>query len=250
MKKTTVWSYGGGTQSAAIAVLILQGKLPKPDLIAFADTSREVTETWMYLANVVRPALLAAGMEVYVLRHEYSKHDLYKSDKLLLPAFTTQSGKKGKLPTYCSNEWKQRVVRRWMREQSVIACDLWLGISMDEIERMKPADRKWVNHVYPLIQTVPMRRHECITTVMNYGWPKPPKSRCWMCPNMSPQSWVEMRDNWPEDFAKAVEMDGEIRKRDPDVFLHASAIPLLEAVAQTDTQPGLFDGCDGGYCFT
>jgi hypothetical protein len=33
-----VWSYGGGKQSVAIAALIVQGKLPKPDLIVMADT--------------------------------------------------------------------------------------------------------------------------------------------------------------------------------------------------------------------
>lgn len=248
--KHVVWSYGGGTQSAAIAVLILQGKLPRPDLIAFADTSREVTETWQYLETVVRPTFTAAGMEIHVVDHKYSNYDLYKSNSILLPAFTTQSGSKGKLPTFCSNEWKQRPIRRWLREQGVEACDLWLGISMDEIERMKPADRKWINHIYPLIETVPMRRHECISLVENYGWPKPPKSRCWMCPNMSALSWQELRDNYPADFARAVALEQEIHQSDAHAYLHQAAIPLLDAVAMTDAQPSLFDSCDSGFCFT
>lgn len=47
-------SYGGGKQSIAIITLILEGKLPRPDLIVFADTSHEVQTTWDYLETHVR----------------------------------------------------------------------------------------------------------------------------------------------------------------------------------------------------
>lgn len=36
-----LWSCGGGTQSAAIAALIVRGDLPKPDLSIIVDTERE-----------------------------------------------------------------------------------------------------------------------------------------------------------------------------------------------------------------
>ena len=42
---TEIWSCGGGTQSGAIAVLIGQGKLPKPDLCFMTDTGREKSST-------------------------------------------------------------------------------------------------------------------------------------------------------------------------------------------------------------
>ena len=38
-----IFSYGGGKQTVAIVTLILEGKLPRPDLVVMADTSREVT---------------------------------------------------------------------------------------------------------------------------------------------------------------------------------------------------------------
>ena len=106
---TTVWSYGGGTQPAAIAVLILQGKLSRPDVVVMADTGREIESTWQYLRDVVQPALDTIGLTVQVAGHELSNYDLWKSDDyLLIPAFTSQANG-GKLPTYCSNEWKQRM---------------------------------------------------------------------------------------------------------------------------------------------
>lgn len=243
-----VWSYGGGTQSAAIAVLILEGKLPTPDIICMADTAREVQETWDYLEGVVRPA----GLDVKIIPHSYSYWDLTKgaSDDILIPAFTRKSGAIGKLPTFCSNEWKQRPVRRWLREQGVTDCDLWLGISTDEAERMKVSDVKWQRNVYPLIEIIPTSRHQCVSLVERHGWPTPPKSRCFMCPNMSPAHWRTLRDKAPDDFNKAVELERELQATDADIYLHSLAIPLTEAVAQSDLQSDMFDGCDSGFCWT
>ena len=249
---TTVWSYGGGTQSAAIAVLVLTGQLPKPDYVVMADTSREVTETWNYLRDVVQPELTRFGCPVEVIPHNYSYWDLQKGNTgtILIPAFTTQSGQVGKLPTYCSNEWKQRPVRRWLREQGVEKCDLWLGISLDEVERMKPSDVQWQNNVYPLIEMVPCSRHKCVSLVEGYGWPTPPKSRCWMCPNMSPRSWRQLQKEYPADFAKAVDLEIELQVADPHIYLHPAGQLLPVAVENSKAQGELFDGCDSGFCFT
>jgi len=60
----TVWSYGGGTQSCAIAVLVARGDLPTPDCVVIADTGREASETWAYLDEHIRPLL--APLEVHV----------------------------------------------------------------------------------------------------------------------------------------------------------------------------------------
>ena len=246
---TTVWSYGGGTQTAAIAVLILQGKLPRPDVVVMADTAREIESTWQYLRDVVQPALDTIGLTVQVAGHELSTVDLHgHNGDLLIPSFTSQAGG-GKLPTLCSNEWKQRVIRRWLRQQDINDCDVWLGISTDEIERMKPSGLNWYRHVYPLIELVPTSRVNCAALVESFGWPMPPKSRCWMCPNQSPLMWSDMRKQQPAEFAKAVAFEQEVQQADPHVWLHKAMIPLTDAVDVTDKQPSLFDGCDSGYCF-
>ena len=53
--RALTWSYGGGTQSVAIAVLVAQGRLPRPELLVIADTGREATETWEYHEKHVAP---------------------------------------------------------------------------------------------------------------------------------------------------------------------------------------------------
>jgi hypothetical protein len=246
-----VWSYGGGTQSAAIAVMILKGELPKPDIVCIADTSREVSETWEYLSNVVQPAFDKIGIKIDIIPHNYSYWDIYAGNgDILLPVYTRMGGSIGKLPTYCSNEWKKYPVRRWLRERGVEQCELWLGISTDEMERMKFSDVKWQNYIYPLIEVNPISRIKCISIVEKYGWPTPPRSRCWMCPNMSPADWRKLRDKYPEDFQRAIDLEKQIQEKDSLVYLHPLAIALEEAVNQSDQQSNMFDGCDSGFCWT
>lgn len=245
-------SYGGGKQTVAIVTLILEGKLPKPDLVLMADTGREVKTTWDYLDAVVRPALKPLGLQVDVVGHEYSHWDIVKGDRdaILLPAFTRQNGSIGKMPTFCSNEWKQRPIRRWLKEHGVTDTDVWLGISLDEAERMKPSGLNWYRHIYPLIELVPMHRTQCVMQIQKFGWEVPHKSRCWMCPNQSPESWKQMKRLGNGDFDKAVELENEIRQKDKDIYFHPLAISLDKAVDQSEKQSDMFDGCDSGYCFT
>lgn len=245
-----VWSYGGGAQTAAIAVLVLSDKLPRPDVVVMADTGREIRSTWDYLDEVIAPSLATIGLTVQIASHELATVDMYAHNgDLLLPAYTSQESG-GKFPTLCSNEWKQRVIRRWLRANDYNDVDVWLGMSIDELERMKPSGLNWYRHTYPLIEIIPTTRAGCSALVESFGWPTPPKSRCWMCPNQSPQMWSEMRRTQPQEFAKAQQLEIELQRTDSNIWLHRAMIPLQDAVNLTDQQPGLFDGCDSGYCFT
>lgn len=242
------WSNGGGTQSAAIAALIIQGRLPKPDIALIVDTEREKASTWRYLDEIIRPNLQSVGVYVErVPKSRYATVDLYggeDDDSILIPAFTTQNGEVGKLPTFCSVEWKQRVVQRYLRELGVNEAQLWIGISRDEMRRIRTPRHKWLQERYVLLFDVPMYRSECLHLVMNVmGWPEPPRSACWMCPNMNDEEWRQMDR---EDFQKAVNFEREIRQKDAFVFLHELGKPL-DQVDFTNHQPKL--GCDSGYCF-
>jgi hypothetical protein len=232
-----VWSFGGGVQSVAIGALVGLGRLPMPDLIVIADTGREVETTW-----ATCEAMRERGFRVEVASHDLATVDLYRDDTLLIPAHT----RTGRLPGYCSNEWKQRVVRRWLRQRGVLDCDLWLGISMDEAHRMKPSGAEWLRHAYPLID-LRVTRAECHRLIAEAGWPQPDKSRCWACPYQSRSEWLSLTS---ADRARAEALDVQIRARDPDVFLHRFGLPLAEALAREDEQAQLFDGCDSGHCWT
>jgi len=240
-----IWSYGGGTQSVAIAVLVHQGRLPRPERIVMADTGREATETWDYLREVVEPRL---GLSVEIAPHSLATVDLESGNgDILMPMFTAQ----GKLPTFCSTEWKQRVLSRYLREQGYGPANpvtMWLGISVDEVHRAKPAPISWWTNHWPLLWDVPLRRDECRALVKEAGLPDPPRSSCWMCPHRGNSQWKRLRDHYPADFQAAVELEAEIRTKDDGLYLHTSRVPLAEADLGDD-QGDLFPDCDGGYCF-
>lgn len=242
----TNWSYGLGTQSTAILILIAQGRLPKPDRVVIADTGREAGYGWAYFRQYAEPLMRELGIPVEIAPHSLATVDLYaKNGDLLIPAFT----KRGKLDTLCSVEWKRRVVRRWLRSQGVRRCVTWLGISTDELERIKPSDVKWQQYHWPLCLDVPMSRNNCRLLVQAWGWPDPPRSSCLICPHRQDAEWLLLS---PEERALANQTDADIRQHDArhDVYLYRGRVPLATVTLTPNSRSGLFDACDSGYCWT
>ena len=178
---STVWSCGGGTQSAAMAALIIKGELPRPDLAVMADTGREASEVKVFFDEVLYPELHKVGVNLYMLAHAFEVRgkltegrntvDIYSGkDKntIIMPMFTAQRGR-GMLPKFCSNEWKSRPVQRFIREHGLTSGEIWIGFSIDEMERMRAYDprQKW-NHTYPLID-MRLTRGDCIALCEEIG---------------------------------------------------------------------------------
>jgi hypothetical protein len=252
--RADILSFGGGTQTCAMVELVLQGRLPRPERIVMADTGREGTETWDYLWANVTPRLHRAGLEVAFASHHLATVDLMaKNGQLLMPLYT--AGGEGQLPNFCSNEWKKRVVQRYLRGHGYGPKNpvrLWLGISTDELQRAGPSGVPWAENHFPLLFDVPMRREECRRLLLDAGWPEPPKSSCWMCPYRGNSQWRRLRDHYPYDWKKAVALDYELRETDTNAFVHRSGVPLDQAKLDTENndQMGLFGSeCDSGYCY-
>lgn len=257
--KVQVWSCGGGTQSCAIAVLIIQGKLPKPDIAVIADTGRETEATWEYYNKNLKPSLATAGIDlVRIKAADWAPHGEslfpYKNHTVPIPVYSTQSGTKTKLENYCTGDWKTKVIRKWLVSSGVVYAQTcrWIGFSVDETLRwmkmMKGEEYQRGLIRLPLVFDVRLKRREAIKLVEDFGWPTPPRSACWMCPNHSDNEWRKLIAECPDEFQKAVELEREIHKTDPDAWLHRSCIPLDQVdFSQPDD---LFSRpCDSGMCF-
>lgn len=246
-----VWSCGGGTQSAAIAALIVQGLLPTPDHSLIVDTKRERASTWEYVNTVLRPALSAVGVNlVRVDRDDYTDTDLYGGEdgkSLLLPMYTAPAGK---MPAFCSGEWKRDVASRYMRNTLGLTNVVnWIGYSTDEMRRVSTPRRKWLQLRYPLIEDFPSSRDRCKAIVRAMGWPEPPRSSCYMCPHHSDAEWRDIKNNHPDDFAKAIAIEKDVRASDDGVYLHPSRRTLDSIDFSEDA--GLWRGSECiGECFT
>ncbi len=251
-RRQQLWSSGGGSQSVAIAVLILQGKLPKPDISVIVDTERESSAVWEYHDKYVYPALKAFGVDLRrIPKSWYATVDLYggkHQEDILIPAWTDETGKIGKLPTFCSNEWKKRVVRRYVSDifPKQAKFNTWIGFTTDESKRFYQEPGKW-EPVFPLVK-LGLSKPDCYKIVEDYGWPKPPKSSCYMCPNRDHAAWIDMKNNRPDDWNKAVEFEREMRLKDDGLYLHQSGRVLNEVPENWHSKEPYTGRCTEGMC--
>lgn len=238
-------SYGGGVQSVAMCVLVARGDLPKPDAVVFADTGREVPTTLAYAQQYVVDILRSVGLELHVAPHNLAKVDLYAHNgDLLLPVFTTT----GKMPGFCSSEWKARVVERYVRATfgwTPSEYLTWIGYSLDEKRRARPDPARR----YPLLE-LSLTRSDCEHIICSAGLPLPHKSRCWMCPHQRAEEWLEVRAQ-PELWQRAVELDEEVEAWGADVYLHPSRKRLRDMTDDdfTDTREEPYRQCGLGMCY-
>lgn len=248
---TTVLSYGAGVQTRAMLLLALDGALPKPDHVVFADTQAEPQEVYQAVEED-KAACERAGIPFRVVTHG----DLSATDKwggLFIPAFTlNERGEGGMLRRQCTQRFKVAPIRKLVRELGATAespVEMWLGISTDEVVRVKPSDVRYAVHRWPLIE-LGLSRDDCVNLLSERGI-TPAKSACVFCPYHSASEWRRIKAN-PADWQAAVEYDRAIRKTRPaggDVYVHVSRQPLEDAPIEDDsTQPGLWGDECGGHC--
>lgn len=122
--------------------------------------------------------------------------------------------------------------KEWAECQADPLCVTWLGISYDEVSRMKEPRHPWQNFRYPLID-MKMRREDCLRWMKDHGYPQPPRSACVYCPYHSNKEWLHLKNNDPEGWNEAVRVDYALREVKAKSYgmrsvpyLHASRIPL------------------------
>jgi hypothetical protein len=101
-------------------------------------------------------------------------------------------------------------------------------------------------------------RAACVEIIRKAGLPIPPKSSCWFCPYHSLRVWQEMREQQPDLFQKAVDLERLLNERramlgKDQVWFSGKLKPLMQATSDYH-QTSLFDEeegqiCESGYCF-
>lgn len=256
-------SLGWGVQSWTMAAMIALGDLEMVDVAIHSDTRHERAATYAFAAEWT-PWLEAHGIRVAtVVNTGKGGTDIVVTGTYTnIPAFTRVKGKKGQIRRQCTGRWKIAPIRRYLQKhRDKQRVELWLGISTDEFQRAKDADRKYITHRFPLLE-LGMSRADCLQYLADHDLPAPVKSSCVFCPYMNKAAWEEMRVRDDGDWQHAVEVDAAIRDLRPpgQLFVHPKRIPLNEAVAfllQTGqiSPIELLDSddldaeCDSGHCF-
>ena len=157
----------------------------------------------------------------------------------------------------CTGEYKIWTVKDKIRElqglkprQRMKPCELWLGISLDEIQRMKESQLYNVDYIYPLIDER-ITRSDCRTFLEDKGFHNVIKSACVFCPYQSNSQYKDLKHNYPREWNKVIKVDNAIRNNTKrghkdKAYLHRTLAPIDEAYLQED-QEELFM-CEEGHC--
>jgi len=264
--KLRILSLGAGVQSSTLALMIEKGLIPKVSCGIFADTGGEPKLVYSQLKWLEKQL----SFPVYRVEKGNLRKDMInaidgKYKFLTVPLYTINSktGKKGLLRRQCTNDYKIQPIVQQIRKllglkkrQKVkkdMAVEMLMGISYDEIYRIKTNRLPYITNTYPLAD-MKMRRSDCLNWMKDNGYPKPPRSACTFCPYHSNEEWREIKKDkveWNEVIALDKAIRFGTRKKEDQVFLHKSCTPLDQADLSDPkkNQLNLFvDGCVEGYC--
>jgi hypothetical protein len=235
-----------------------------PAAAIFADTQDEPESVYRWLDwlekqlpfpvhRVTSGKLSLRALEVKIMP------DGRKYSKIEIPFFTLNAdGTKGKIQNRaCTRDSKIYPVQREYKKIAMvkrgeknIRVIQWIGISLDEIYRMKESREPWLQSRWPLIENK-ISRHDCLEWMKKNGFPEPPRSACVYCPFHSNYHWRKLKSDEPKEFEKAVKFEVAIQKsREAQkhlknlaatVFLHRSCKPLSEVDFSTEEDRGQLD---------
>ncbi|RWN48868.1 hypothetical protein [Mesorhizobium sp.] len=255
-----VLSLGAGVQSTTLALMAAHGHFGPLDCAIFADTGWEPAAVYEHLRWLMSPDVLPFPVHIVSARNLRESLIAAGNGKrwASIPAFTRTVDRRGNVSIgmirrQCTTTSKIEPIRRKVRELAGLTrkrsptypvVHQWLGISMDEVVRMKPSRAAWQLNRFPLIESR-MTRKDCLAWLKSHGYPKPPKSACIGCPFHSDAMWRSMRNNDRAAWDDAVEVDRAIRTGlrgiRGEVFLHRSGVPLDEADLSTAADHGQLD---------
>lgn len=255
-----VLSLGAGVQSTTLLLLSAEGRLPRLDAAIFADTNWEPRAVYEHLDRIEREVAGPAGIPVYRVSVGNIRDDALNPEHRFasMPLFIkNRDGSDGMTRRQCSNEYKVKPIKAQIRRMlgyphptpvpRGLHVEQWIGISRDEIGRVRDSDVQYMRNAFPLLDLAGgadgrrgWTRDDCLRYLRANGWETTPKSACIGCPFHSNAQWRRIRDEQPEEWADAVQFDAAIRSGNArgnangkpllgEAYLHASRLPLDQA---------------------
>ena len=190
--------FGGGTNSTALLIGMKERGV-RPDAILFADTGGEKPETYRHVERMQawlqsRQFPLIAGVAQPISLEQACL------DRETLPAKAFGFGS-------CSDHFKIRPQRKWLRDAGVKNPVWHVGIHADELRRaQRVANDRGEQIKYPLIEWG-WRQADCQAAIIRAGLPLPVKSACFFCPSSRKTEVLRLAKEHPDLFERAVQME-------------------------------------------
>jgi len=260
----TYLSLGAGVQSTALMAMSCDDdRVPTADLAIFADTQCEPDYVYK---NIERLKTLS-DIPIHVVtagsltEDAIDRHNGQRSRFAAIPVWTLGADNRSvPLRRQCTREYKIDPIEKFVRgalgyqprQRIKKRARCLIGISKDEVRRMKPSRTRWIDNAFPLID-IGMTRGGCIEYLKTRGWDAPNRSACIVCPYHSDDYWKRLKERHPDEFRRAVAFDKAVRDmsasgvRNP-VYLHQSLKPLGDIDFTHGGQRDFFDEECEGMC--
>lgn len=191
--KHCVIMYGGGTQSTGMTLMALNDEFDiKPSFAIFADTGAEPQHVYDYLQYFIDYVKRQYDFDIITVSAGNLEKDINEylngniSRVAQIPIYTDT----GILIRQCTNDYKIAPADKYIKQQfniqrknktqeNSVAC--MMGISVDEVQRIKQSTQWWKTLLYPLIEHG-YRRDETIRYIKKHNLKEPPRSSCYFCP--------------------------------------------------------------------
>ena len=135
---------------------------------------------------------------------------------------TKENGKRGMGIRQCTVAYKietiMKVVRKELgyekgqRVKKNVNVEMLLGISQDEVYRVKESRYHYVTHEYPLIDKK-LSRQDCLKWMKNFNYPVPQRSACYYCPYHSDSYWLPV-----ENYGQKIDVMLECKLKEHGLF--------------------------------
>lgn len=218
-----ILSLGAGVQSSTLALMAAKGEVgPMPVAAVFADTGSEPANVylWMEWLKSMLPfpviTVQKGDLKTVALTIRQRKDGTGQWAKTVIPTFIlNKDGSGGMVQRQCTYDFKVlpliRKTKELIKLHKATNAIQWIGISLDEVRRMKESRDKKIAHRWPLVD-LGMKRHDCLRWMEANGYPKPPRSACTFCPYHSDAEWGRMKRESPAEFMQAVQFEKDLQE--------------------------------------
>jgi len=251
-----ILSFGAGVQSSTLLRMAIAEEIEPVQHAIFSDTGWEPKAVYEHMKDM-RVLAEAAGIEFHIVSNGNIRDDTLNPDHgfASMPVHTVnQDGQPTLGRRQCTGEYKLKPLMKKQREIAGLnkgerckehRITSLIGISLDEIQRMKDPAFSWIVNEYPLVD-LRMTRHDCLLYHERAQLERPPRSACIGCPFHSDKEWRNIRDNDPESWADAIFIDDQIRSNPAisgrmfrgEAYLHSKRIPLSVVDLSTEEDRG------------
>jgi len=256
-------NFGGGLNSTAV-IIECRNRGLRPDWILFADTGSERKHTLAHVDLMRRWCDGWADLTVVRWIRADGTHVPLHTDCLRKRTFPSKAyGNAG-----CTDKWKVQPMDKWRKAHGFDRGAFAVGYDAGEATRIRKAcqrgDDPNMAAWYPLVAWG-IDRMGCERICKAAGIAAV-KSSCFMCPSMKEEEWAELRQNDPDLFDIAIEIERRARQAgekpqdgsdratagwyfDPEIREMILARTAIEG-QQTMDFAVAGDRCHHGGCFT